>query len=230
MKHEALIFDLDGVLVDTAKYHYLAWKQLAEELGILFTEKDNERLKGVSRMRSLEIVLEIGGVSMSEQEKEQACAQKNEVYLNYIRKMEKDEILPGVRAFLENARESGYKIALGSASKNTPLIMERLELTDLFDVIVDGRMTTKAKPDPEVFSLGARLLSVPPEKCIVFEDAVAGIQAAHAAGMKAVGIGTTDALPEADIFMPGFSEARIAVVEALLMRSNDSVNNENRLK
>ncbi len=213
MKHNALIFDLDGVLVDTAKYHYLAWKSLADTLNIPFTLQDNERLKGVSRRRSLEIILEIGGVAKSEAEQEALCAEKNELYLTYIRRMGADEVFPGVREFLLDARERGYRIALGSASKNAPLIMERLELTGLFDAIVDGNMVSRAKPDPEVFALGGQLLGAAPAGCIVFEDSVAGIQAAHNADMTAVGIGTPEALPEADLHLPGLDGVKIDAVE-----------------
>lgn len=196
-----LIFDLDGVLVDTAKYHYLAWKQLAEELNIPFYEKDNERLKGVSRMRSLEIILEIGGREMEAEEKSKCCEKKNAIYLSYIKKITGDEILPGVKAFILDAKKKGYRTALGSASKNAGLILKQLDIIRLFDVIVDGNSVTKAKPDPEVFILGAELLGIEPHQCIVFEDSVAGIRAAHAGGMKAVGIGKADCLPEADICM-----------------------------
>lgn len=203
-EYQGLLFDLDGVIVDTAKYHFLAWKALAEELGISFTEKDNERLKGVSRMASFEIILEIGKRTMSQEEKEENCAKKNAMYVEYIKKLEKSELLPGVESFLREARNRGYKIALGSASKNSPLILERLGITDLFDAIVDGTKVKKAKPDPEVFLRGAKELGLWPEACVVFEDAAAGIQAAHNAGMKAVGIGDPKILFEADTVMPGF--------------------------
>lgn len=217
MRFTALLFDLDGVLVDTAKYHYIAWKALAEELGIPFTLKDNERLKGVSRQRSLDIVLEIGGVDKSPEEREALCTEKNQRYLSYIRKMEPEEILPGVRDFLTEARRQGYKIALGSASKNARLILDRLELTGLFDAIVDGYMVTQAKPAPEVFALGGRLLSAQPGQCLVFEDSVAGIQAAHAGGMTAVGIGTREDLPEADLVLPGFAGVTMEEIENKLL-------------
>ena len=209
MKVKGLLFDLDGVIVDTAKYHYIAWKSLASSLGIEFTEKDNELLKGVSRMRSLEIILEIGGVTMDDEEKERCCTEKNELYLSYINKMQEDEILPGVKEFLRDARERGYKIALGSASKNSRLILERLNLEGYFDAIIDGTVVSKAKPDPEVFLKGAEALGLEPSDCIVFEDAVAGIEAAHRAGMKAVGIGTAELLPEADINIRGVGYAYI---------------------
>lgn len=216
MKHTTLIFDLDGVLVDTAKYHYLAWKQLADELDIPFSEKENERFKGVSRARCMEILLELGGRAMSEEEKNSCTDKKNGIYVNYIRNMDEREILPGVRAFLEDARENGYRIALGSASKNTALILERLKLAPYFDAVIDGNQVTLAKPDPQVFLRGAEALKAPPADCIVFEDAAAGIQAAHAGGMTAVGIGSRTALPEADLILDGFTDITIMEVEQWL--------------
>ncbi len=201
---KACIFDLDGVLVDSAKYHYLAWKALADKLGFVFTEKDNERLKGVSRMKSLEILLEVGGISMTDSEKEKAATEKNDLYRSYISKMTPDEILPGVENFLKEVKSLGMKTAIGSASKNTPLIMERTGLSKYFDAVADGTMVSKAKPDPEVFLKGAELLGVDPKDCVVFEDAEAGVEAAHNAGMKAVGIGSTDTLGKAEIVIPNF--------------------------
>ncbi|WP_043584248.1 beta-phosphoglucomutase [Geminisphaera colitermitum] len=196
------IFDLDGVIVDTARYHYLAWKRLAAELGFTFTETHNERLKGVSRMRSLEILLEVGGITATSQECEEMAVRKNVWYVDYIRNMDASELLPGARDYLKNLRARGVKIALGSASKNAPLILENLRITELFDAIVDGNHVSKAKPDPEVFLLGARRLDLSPADCVVYEDAEAGIEAAHRAGMKTVGIGTAAALPAADFIAP----------------------------
>jgi beta-phosphoglucomutase len=199
----AAIFDLDGVIVDTAKYHYLAWKRLAHKYGFDFTETDNERLKGVSRVRSLEILLEIGGLSLDEAEKEKMAAQKNEWYVDYIRHMDASEILPGSAEYLQNLRAKGIKTALGSASKNTPLILERLGISDLFDSVVDGNKVSKAKPDPEVFLRAAAELNVPATSCVVFEDAEAGIKAALRANMGAVGIGKPALLSEADMVIGG---------------------------
>lgn len=216
MKHTALIFDLDGVLVDTAKYHYLAWKQLADELGIPFSEKENERFKGVSRARCMEILLELGGRTMTEEEKTACTDKKNSIYVNYIRNMDEREILPGVKAFLEDARENGYRIGLGSASKNTSLILERLKLAPYFDAVIDGTQVTQAKPDPQVFLRDAEALGVHPSDCIVFEDAGAGIQAAHAGGMTAVGIGSRAALPEADLILAEFTDISVTEVEQWL--------------
>lgn len=220
MRHIALIFDLDGVLVDTAKYHYLAWKQLADELGIPFTEKENERFKGVSRNRCMEILLELGGRTMTAKEQIACCDKKNGIYLTYIQKMQEDEVLPGVKVFLQDARVQGYRTAIGSASKNTPLILERLHLAEFFDVVVDGTQVSKAKPDPEVFVRGAERLGVAPSACIVFEDALAGIQAAHAGGMAAVGIGARESLPEADIILPGFTGIDIGKIEYRLLEAS----------
>ena len=172
---EACIFDLDGVIVDTAKYHFIAWRALAEELGFEFTREDNERLKGVSRMKSLDILLEIGGLEFSEKEKLAMAEKKNTLYVSYIEKMTPEEILPGVPEFLHELRKEGIKIALGSASKNSPMILDRIQLSGMFEVVVDGNSITEAKPNPEVFLKGAERLGVSPENCIVFEDAIAGI-------------------------------------------------------
>jgi len=200
----ACIFDLDGVIVDTAKYHFLAWRALANELGFEFTEEHNERLKGVSRMRSLDIMLEVGNITLSEDEKIRVADKKNALYVSYIEKMTPSEILPGVEDLLKTLRAANVKIALGSASKNTPLILSRTGLVPYFDVVVDGNMVEKAKPDPEVFLIGAKLLNVPPSNCYVFEDAAAGVEAANRAGMYCVGIGSPDILIKANKIIAGF--------------------------
>lgn len=202
---EACLFDLDGVVVDTAKYHFIAWKALAEELGFEFTLEDNERLKGVSRMQSLEILLEIGNLLVSENEKLAMAEKKNALYVSYIEKMTPDETLPGVEKFLQELRNAGIGIALGSASKNAPMILERIQLTEMFDAIVDGNSITEAKPNPEVFLKGAEKLGVLPENCVVFEDAIAGIEAAQHANMYSVGIGDPETLGFADMVIPGFN-------------------------
>ena len=200
------IFDLDGVICDTAKYHYLAWKELADEMQIPFNVKDNERLKGVSRMASLEIILSLGKQeSLSDEDKEALATRKNGRYVEMISQMEKDEILPGVKDFLNELRERGIKIALGSASKNTGIIMERLGLREAFDYIVDGTMIVNTKPDPEVFVKSMEYYGLEPEECIVFEDAAAGIEAGHRGGMRCVGIGKKEDLPEADYLIQGFA-------------------------
>ena len=206
MKIQACIFDLDGVIVDTAKYHYIAWKEMAAELGFDFTEKENEWLKGVSRMRSLDILLEIGKVTKSEDEKKLLAERKNERYLEFGRHMTDEEILPGVSRFLDDLRSNGILIALGSASKNAPLILERIQIREKFDAVVDGNAVANPKPDPEVFLTCARLLKVEPEQCLVFEDAQAGIDAALNGGMKVIGVGSPDDLSFADHFIPGFKK------------------------
>lgn len=202
-KFRAALFDLDGVLVDTAKYHYLAWKNLAHELGFDFTEKDNERLKGVSRVRSLEILLEIGDLTFDEVTRAKLAAQKNEEYVNYIQNLDETELLRGAKECLLALQARKVKIALGSASKNALLILNNLKILHLFDVVIDGNKALRAKPDPQVFLLGAQELAVDTTDCVVFEDAEAGIQAAKAANMFVVGIGQPDVLSAADIVVPG---------------------------
>ncbi|WP_339266351.1 beta-phosphoglucomutase [Paenibacillus sp. FSL R5-0744] len=200
------IFDLDGVIVDTAKYHYLAWASLADELGFTFTEEDNERLKGVSRMRSLDILLEVGGLQFEEAEKLAMAEKKNRLYVEYISKLEESELLPGVKEYLTGLRTRGIGIALGSASKNAEFILNKLNITDLFDAVVDGNKVSLAKPDPEVFLIAGQELGLQPDECVVFEDAEAGVQAGKAAAMKVVGIGKPEVLKEADMVVKGLYE------------------------
>jgi beta-phosphoglucomutase len=209
---KACLFDLDGVIVDTAKYHFIAWRELAGELGFEFTEEDNERLKGVSRMTSLEILLEIGGVSLPDEMKNRLANQKNERYVSYITKMTPHEILPGVVGFLDQLKKAGVKMAIGSASKNTPLILERVGLSQFFDAVIDGNKVSRAKPDPEVFLKGASELGVEPSECMVFEDAAAGVEAAVRGGMKCVGIGLPENLPGANLVIPGFENLTVEML------------------
>ncbi|WP_303317321.1 beta-phosphoglucomutase [Flavivirga abyssicola] len=206
MNNIGVIFDLDGVIVDTAKYHFLAWKNLADDLHIEFTETHNELLKGVSRVRSLEILLNIGHVELSEEKKQAVLISKNEDYLGYIRKMNEEEILPGVNDLLDKLDSKGIKYVLGSASKNAPLILKQVGLLERFEGIVDGNSVSKAKPDPEVFLIGAKKLNLKPENCIVFEDAIAGIEAANKANMISVGVGDEDTLSEADFNFNNLTE------------------------
>lgn len=201
---KACLFDLDGVIVDTAKYHYQAWRQLANELGFDLTLEQNEQLKGISRMESLDIILAIGGVELAGDEKVRRATEKNARYLELCMQMTPDDTLPGVRAFLDELKQLSVKIGLGSASKNAKVILERIDMLSYFETIVDGNRVTRGKPDPQVFLLGAEDLKTPPANCAVFEDAVAGIQSALAAGMLAVGIGEKSVLTEADIVVPGF--------------------------
>lgn len=206
MTAQAAIFDLDGVIVDTAKYHYLAWKRLAAELGFDFSPADNERLKGVSRMQSLEIVLSIGGITASEAQKTEWAEQKNHWYVEYINQLTPEAVLPGVAPFITDLRQRGFRIALASASQNALPILKNLELLSLFDAVVDGTQAVRAKPDPEIFLTAARKLGISPSKCIVFEDAVAGVAAAKRAGMRVVGIGSRAVLKGADLVVSGFTE------------------------
>jgi beta-phosphoglucomutase len=198
---KACLFDLDGVVVDTAKYHYLAWKELADELGFEFSEQHNERLKGVSRMQSLKILLEVGGMShmFSDKEKLEMAERKNTRYVEFIKKITPEEILPGAKGFILELRSKGIKTAIGSASKNARFILDGLKITELFDAIVDGTIVTSAKPDPEIFLKGAEMTNTPAANCVVLEDAEAGIEAAINAGMRSVGIGDPKILGKADV-------------------------------
>jgi len=206
---KACIFDLDGVIVDTAVYHYKAWKRLANELGFDLTEQDNEKLKGVSRMASLDLILQWGGILKTDAEKEELAAKKNAWYVDMISHMTPDEVLPGAKEFVEACESAGIKTALGSASKNAGTILKKVGIDHLFDVVIDGNQVSKPKPDPEVFLKGAEELNIPPENCVVFEDAIAGVEAAIAGGMKAVGIGSPDILGEANLVVKGLNEMTI---------------------
>ena len=203
------IFDLDGVIVDTAKYHFMAWRRLAKELGFEFTLEDNEALKGVSRMASLEILLSKGGISVSEQDKELLATRKNSWYVEFISGMKPDEILPGSVNFLRTLRAEGIFTAIGSASKNAGTILNGIGLREMFDVIIDGNKISKAKPDPEVFLKGAEEMKLSPSQCVVFEDARAGIEAAIAGGMKCVGVGSPELLGRADLVIPDLRKITI---------------------
>ena len=208
-KIKACIFDLDGVIVDTAVYHYKAWKRLANELSFDFTEEANEKLKGISRKESLDLILGWGGVDKTEAERAELATSKNEWYVEMISQMTPAEILPGTLEFLQALKTAGYKIALGSASKNAGFILEKVGLTSYFDAIVDGNLVTASKPDPQVFLKGAELLGIEPAACVVFEDAIAGIEAAKAGGMKVIGIGEPETLKGADLVIPGLHEMNI---------------------
>ena len=214
-KIKACIFDLDGVIVDTAVYHYKAWRRLANQLGFDFTEEQNEELKGISRIDSLKIILNWGNVSKTDNEIQELATLKNKWYVDMITKMTPSDILPGAKEFLEAVRAKNYLTALGSASKNSETILTHIGLMHLFDVLVDGNKVTKSKPDPEVFLVGAKELNVKPEQCVVFEDAIAGIQAAKAGNMIAVGIGQPAILNEADLVVEGLFEMTIEKLENL---------------
>jgi beta-phosphoglucomutase len=216
MTKKAFIFDLDGVIVDTAKYHYLAWKKIANELGIEFTHEHNELLKGVSRVRSLDIILGLGNVEASQEQKDQWLVQKNEEYLTYLVDMDQSEILPGVMKVLEFLKANNQPIALGSASKNARPILEKTGILSYFDVIVDGNDVSNAKPDPEVFLQAAQKLGMTNENSIVFEDSVAGIQAANIAAMTSIGIGEATILNEAKYNFKDFTYIDEAFLNSLI--------------
>ncbi|WP_062289532.1 beta-phosphoglucomutase [Demequina phytophila] len=199
----AALFDLDGVIVDTAVHHFAAWRRTAEELGFTLADEDDERLKGVGRMDALRIVLEIGGVEVDDATAARLAEQKNARYVDAIGGISPADMLPGAQALLEDLRSRGVPTGLGSASRNAPLILDRLGIADLFDAVIDGSTVTEAKPHPRVFLAGAEALGVAPAACVVFEDAIAGVQAANAAGMTAVGIGDPAVLTAAAAVIPG---------------------------
>jgi beta-phosphoglucomutase len=218
MNKKAFLFDLDGVIVDTAKYHYLAWKKIADQLGIEFNLEHNELLKGVSRVRSLDIILELGKVVAIQEDKNKWLIQKNEDYLTCLVDMDESEILPGVLAILKFLKEKGQPIALGSASKNARPILEKTGILHYFDAIVDGNDVTNAKPDPEVFLIAAKLLKTKPEDAFVFEDSVAGVQAANIAKMTSIGIGESDILHEAKYIFKDFTAIHTSFVAELIRK------------
>ncbi len=205
-KIDALIFDLDGVIVDTAVFHFKAWKRLADELNIPFTQQDNERLKGVSRVQSFEILLSLGNITMPENEKIPYRDKKNQWFVEYISQMRPEDTLPGVKEFIRTSRADGKKIVLGLASKNAKVVLENVDLMDAFDAIIDGTKVSSAKPDPEVFLKGASAVDVAPEHCIVFEDAVAGVEAALNGGMYCIGVGDPNTLSKAHWVVPGIGQ------------------------
>lgn len=215
-KTKTFIFDLDGVIVDTAKYHFLAWRKLAHEIGIHFTPEHNEQLKGVSRVRSLDIILGLGSVETSQEQKNIWLHQKNEDYLSYLTEVDESEILPGVMTVLLYLKEQKQNIVLGSASKNAKPILEKTKIIHLFDAIVDGNDVSNAKPDPEVFLQGAQKVGADAKDCIVFEDSVAGIQAANIASMVSVGIGENAVLHEANFIFPDFTHIDLQFIDNLI--------------
>ncbi|MCU0421076.1 MAG: beta-phosphoglucomutase [Cyclobacteriaceae bacterium] len=198
----ACIFDLDGVIVDTAHYHFLAWQRLAQELGVPFSEEDNERLKGVSRMRSLEIILELGNLTLDMATKEELATKKNGWFVDYVNAIRPEEIFPGVKELIHQIKSRGLKVGLASSSKNAQRVIDLLQIESLFDAVVDGTMITHSKPHPEIFLLAAERLGLKPIECVVFEDAEAGVEAALAAGMRCVGVGSPEQLGNAHHIIP----------------------------
>jgi beta-phosphoglucomutase len=205
-KYEGVIFDLDGVITDTARYHYLAWKRLADELNIYFDEKINERLKGVSRLESLEIILERSNKKYSQEEKEYYANKKNEYYKEFIKNITPKDLLPGALEFIEELRKRGIKTAIASVSKNAFTIIENLGIGDKFDYIVDTNNIKKGKPDPEIFLNASYNIGLSPQKCIGIEDSAVGIIAIKRAGMFAVGVGNPETVKEADLILKDLTE------------------------
>ena len=205
----ACIFDLDGVIVETSHYHFLAWQRLAREIGIDFSEKENEQLKGVSRKRSLERILAIGNKSLDDQTFHELMEKKNGWYLEYLEDLKPGDALPMVVPFLDSLREDGIKCALASSSKNAPAIIAKLGLNDYFDTLKDGNSVKIAKPNPDIFLQAAEAIDESPANCVVFEDALAGIEAARNAGMRCVGVGSPDVLHEADHIIGSFEELNL---------------------
>jgi len=206
---KACIFDMDGVLVSTETYHFKAWKRLAETIGISIDEEFNEKLKGVSRKVCIDLICKHGGVEKTQEEKDVLAAQKNEWFLEYVQEIGPQDVLPGVITFIEKLHEEGIKLAVGSASKNAPFLLEKMELTPYFATVIDGNKTQKAKPNPEVFLKGAEELGISPNNCVVFEDAVSGVQAAVSGGMYCVGVGSKEILNQANFCISGFEEMTI---------------------
>ncbi|KAB7733089.1 beta-phosphoglucomutase [Rudanella paleaurantiibacter] len=221
MPISAFLFDLDGVIVDTAVFHYQAWRRMANELGFDISHEFNETLKGVSRMDSLDLILAHGGVTLTDERKLELATQKNDWYLELVSRMTPNDILPGVAGFFHQLKHAQppLKTALGSVSKNARLILERIHMVDQFDAIIDGTKITRGKPDPEVFLNGAAELGVAPADCVVFEDAVAGVEAAKRAGMFAVGIGSPDVLTEADLVVPSLEHLTVTELLAAVERA-----------
>ena len=214
-KHLCALFDLDGVIVDTAKYHFLAWKKIAKNIGYDLTHKDNEQLKGISRQDSLNIILDLANVTINLEVFNHYLIQKNNDYLILIQSISPNDILPGILEALTFLKERGIKIGLGSASKNAKIILQKLKLMDYFEVIIDGNIVIKGKPDPEVFLKGSTALNVPNDRCVVFEDAFAGIIAAKKAGMTAIALGDKKFFSNADFCFSNFTQLNIKVLSNL---------------
>ena len=206
MSFEAVIFDLDGVICHTDEYHYLAWKSMADSIGVYFDREINNRLRGVSRMASLDIILERCPEPLTRERKEALAQSKNELYRDYLGQMTPGDLSDEVKDTLNTLRRLGLRLAIGSSSKNAPLILERIGLGNFFDAVSDGNNITHSKPDPEVFLKAAEMLGIPPERCLVVEDAVSGAEAGHAGGMKVACVGDAAKARAGDYNMGAFSE------------------------
>ncbi len=222
-KFNAIIFDLDGVITDTAQFHYLAWKELADSLNIDFTKKDNEKLKGVSRVDSLQAILKLGNVELTDLQKQKLLDKKNACYLSYIDDMAEKDILPGVSDLLSSCRKKNLKLGIGSASKNTKFVLDKIGLATFFDAVVDGLMVENPKPNPEVFLKGAEMMIVDPAETVVVEDAEAGLQAARAGGFFGLGVGK-EKLPSADFQVESTSNLTLTIIEDVFALKQASYN------
>lgn len=212
-KIKGYIFDLDGVIVDTAKYHYNSWRKLANKLGFDITEEQNENLKGVSRKESLEYILSIGEISFSDKEKTKLAELKNSWYVESISNMDDSELLPGALNLLNDIKSRKLGISLGSASKNSVRILKSTGIYDMFDAIIDGTKTTESKPHPQVFLMGAEALKLKPEECVVFEDSINGVKSANTGGFISIGVGNEDTLNEADFVLPNLDGSTVERIE-----------------
>lgn len=210
---KGFIFDLDGVITDTAEYHYLAWKALADEMGWKFDREVNENLRGVSRIDSIEIIAAHNEVNMEESELSEIANKKNDLYVQSLEKITPADYLPGVKRLLDTLTEKGYKIGLGSASKNAQMVLKKLQATEYFDVIGDGSSVSKSKPAPDLFLFVADALGLKPEECIVYEDAESGVDAARAGGFRSVGIGPEDRVGHADLCFPDMQSASFEKIQ-----------------
>ncbi len=210
----AVLFDLDGVLTDTSEFHYLAWKRLADELGLPFDRQKNEALRGVSRRESLGLIL--NGRAASPAEMEAWMERKNRYYLDYIARMTPDNLLPGALNLLKELRKAGYKTAIVSSSKNTPLVLERLQIDPWLDVVVDGNAPARSKPAPDLFLYAAESLGVAVAECLVVEDAEAGIEAGKAAGMRTLGLGPPERVGAADYCLPDLDGVTLTDLRSMI--------------
>jgi len=209
------IFDLDGVICDTAKFHYIAWKQLAATFGFNLTHELDEQMKGIGRMQSLELMLDWAHLILTLAEKEALCEKKNRCFVESIQSITPSDMLPGVETFLNLLKENNYTIALGSASRNAPVILEKLGITHFFDAIVDGNNVSIPKPNPAVFLKAAELTDTEPQHCIVFEDAISGVEAALNAGMYVIGVGKPEILSKAHRCISTFEDISIQIFATL---------------
>jgi beta-phosphoglucomutase len=215
------IFDLDGVIVDTAKYHYNAWRKLANTLGFDITEEQNENLKGVSRIESLEYILSLGNLHFSDEEKSKMTKLKNTWYVDSISHMDTSELLPGSAELIKEIKAMGLKVSLGSASKNAERILKATGLIDYFDAVIDGTRTTESKPHPQVFLMGAEALQLSPQECIVFEDSINGIKAANNGGFISVGVGDKEILKDADLVIPSLDKVTVAALNHVIFQTKN---------